>query len=222
MENLTQLVSQLEAAHINISDVARKLKVQILEMENQAHRYDFIIRETRDRALNEKNKQLRIRLMTHYRRMMSHELGLVQESDQIRFENICRNAQMQMEGLLAYFYQHQFSENVQQFVSVHNAYVEEVNRRGGSHRVIQHDKWSKITYANKYFLFQKFTQDAELTNFVKVLSGFRNRISHLGYESRASGTTPDDKVSIFAKLKDINAVLDALEQLREYVEYNTI
>jgi len=222
MENIPQLISQLEAAHINISDVARKLKLQILEMENQAQRYDFIEREVRDRTLNDKNRRLRTRIISCYRRMISHELGLVQETEQTRFENICRNAQMQMEGLLAYFYQCQYGENVQQFVTAYNNYVAELNSNGRSFHPIQRERWDKLTFSDKYFLFQHVTQDASLINFIKLLNRYRNSISHSGYEHRANGTAPNDDVSVFARIKDVNAVLDALEKLREYVEYNTI
>ncbi|WP_139362377.1 hypothetical protein [Hymenobacter sp. CRA2] len=224
MENLLQLIAQLDAAQTNIADVSRKLKIHILELENNASRYDFILKPTKEKWIDEKSKVLRSKILVCYRRMLAHELGLVQENNTNQFENICRNAHMQMEGLLNYFCLLEFKEDTLNFVTYYNNYVDEINTKQGKAVVnkIERDKWWKITYADKYFIFQRFTNDEKLTAFIKLLAKYRNVISHEGYIDSKSTTTANDDVSAFAKDKRINSVLDALDKLRDYIEYNTI
>ncbi|WP_072008495.1 hypothetical protein [Hymenobacter sp. IS2118] len=223
MENFAEIVSQLESAKVNIAEVARKLKLQIFELEVNSARYDFIARDHPNKFVKDKNIALRDRILVCYHRMMAHELRLVKESDALRFENICRNAQMQMEGLFTYFYNFHYNDNVKQFVEAYNLYISEINASHGQNfREIQRDYWWKVTFADKYTLFQKFTEDADLTNFLKVLAKYRNSISHVGYVEKTKGNNKDADSILFEKNANVIAVLYALEKLSEYVEFNTL
>ena len=180
MENLTQLLAQLESAKTNITEVSRKMSEQVFELETLSKQYDFIIKPSENLRLDKENIVLRDKILLYYRRMVSHELNLVKEDEKLRFDNICRNAQMQMEGLFAYFYKQVYKENTKLFQEDYNEYVAEAKEKSGySFSEIKRDSWSKITFADKYFLFQKFTNDINLYNFLKLLGNFRNSISHV-------------------------------------------
>lgn len=173
---------------------------------------------------------LQSKLIMHYRRMVVHELGLAKESEIARFENLCRHAHIQVEGLFSFFYKEKFRCIAPQFIAEYNRYVDEINNRLASAGVkrLNHmatDKsWSRITFAEKNLLFEKYTLDSSLSKFLKLLNNFRNSISHIGYVNRNSeeAISVDEKVRDFKDAKNLNAVLDALLQTREYVEYNII
>lgn len=215
MENLHHLISQLEAAETNVSDVSVKLRRHLLELEIHAKDYDFI----------KNDSDLKSKLLMHYRRMMAHESSLIQEKESLRFENICRHAHIQMEGLLAYFYKEKFKCIAPQFIAEHNRYIGEVNEklvklgRVKLNPMPTDKSWSRITFAEKNFLFQKYTLDERLAKFLKLTNNFRNTISHIGYVDKHSEPAVEiaETVKVFAAEKNVNAVFDALFALRDYV-----
>ena len=220
MQDITTLIAKLKAAESNVSDVAQSLKNHIMDLENQVAYFAFVT----DADINKS-------LLRCYRRMMAHELGLINETESLRFENICRNAHMQTEGLLTFFYNEKFRFVASKFVSEHNEYVEKVNEEGRSRPnfkplalMLSDKKWSRITYAEKNLLFQKYTLDWRIKNFLQILNNFRNSISHVGYVDKRSDFAADTAADVkdFASAKDVNAVLDALLKLRDYVEFNLI
>lgn len=218
MEDLTQLLAQLESARTNIAEVTRKLTEQVFELEIQSKQFDFMLKSSGNKRSDDENRILRDKIFLYYNRMVSHELNLVKEDNKLRFENICRNAQMQMEGLLAYFYKQVYRGDVRWFQEDYNQYTIEARQKSGhSFGEIERSAWSKVTFADKYFLFQKFTLDTNLYDFIKLLGNFRNSISHVGY---LTGNKTSDVIQ-FGQRMDVNAVLYALEQVRDYVEYNS-
>lgn len=212
MENVSKLVSQLEAVETTLSEATQKLKKHLLHLDSQVKEYDFL----------KNDSDLKDKVVMCYRRMMAHELRLIKENDILRFENICRNAHLQMEGMLNYFFKERFRTVAGQFIAEHKSYVEEINSKAGK-TVVYHmpfDRtWSRITFAEKNFLFQKYTLDSKLYTFVKLLTSFRNSISHIGYVDKHSTTAVEATAEVknFASLQDVNAVLEALISMREYV-----
>lgn len=212
MENISKLVSQLEATETTVSEVIQKLKKHLLQLDSHIKEYDFL----------KNDSDLKDKVVMYYRRMMAHELRLIKENDTLRFENICRNAHLQMEGMLSYFFKEKFRTVVAQFIAEHKGYVDEINKKAGRTAVyhMPSDRtWSRITFAEKNFLFQKYTLDSKLYAFVKLLTSFRNSISHIGYVDKNSPTSVEATVEVraFASSQDVNAVLEALTSMRDYV-----